>query len=197
MPEQEAVLAITSGVGDMQAVLNAAWDHLLPGMQGAALPATGGAGSLTQQLAALAVRPPDGNSTSPTAARVSGRTYRLDANAEKLQTVTPTFNGDRCSVVLRGEGGEHSLASGAAGWIKGTAPLAGNPLLAGRPSARVAARGAWVSDDSYAMKLCFYETPYVETVTWKFDGDQLTVTRKMNVSFGPTERPALVGRAAS
>src|SRR5207245_4512453 len=33
MPQQDAVLAITSGVGDMQAVLNAAWDHLLPAMQ--------------------------------------------------------------------------------------------------------------------------------------------------------------------
>src|SRR5438309_10018930 len=37
MPQQDAVLAITSGVGDMQAVLNAVWDHLLPAMQQDAL----------------------------------------------------------------------------------------------------------------------------------------------------------------
>ncbi len=33
MPEQDAVLAITSGVGDMQAVLNLVWKHLLGNMK--------------------------------------------------------------------------------------------------------------------------------------------------------------------
>ena len=33
MPEQDAVIAITSGVKDMQAVLNLVWDKLLPAMQ--------------------------------------------------------------------------------------------------------------------------------------------------------------------
>src|SRR5262249_17904140 len=32
MPEQDAVLAITSGVKDMQAVLNLVWDKLLPAL---------------------------------------------------------------------------------------------------------------------------------------------------------------------
>jgi CubicO group peptidase (beta-lactamase class C family) len=33
MPEQDAVVAITGGVRDMQAVLNLVWEHLLPGMR--------------------------------------------------------------------------------------------------------------------------------------------------------------------
>ena len=33
MPEQDAVVAITSGVKDMQAVLNVVWDKLLPALQ--------------------------------------------------------------------------------------------------------------------------------------------------------------------
>ncbi len=37
MPEQDAVLVITSGVKDMQAVLNLVWDKLLPGMKPAPL----------------------------------------------------------------------------------------------------------------------------------------------------------------
>ncbi len=41
MPEQDAVLAITSGVSDMQAVLNCVWEHLLPALgRAAADPAT-------------------------------------------------------------------------------------------------------------------------------------------------------------
>jgi hypothetical protein len=46
------------------------------------------------------------------------------------------------------------------------------------------------------MKLCFYETPFIQTVSCKFAADQVTVSRKMNVGFGPTERPTLVGRLA-
>src|SRR5438874_3742035 len=79
MPEQEAVLAITSGVGDMQAVLNVVWDHLLPGFNAAA-----GSGSpspeLKRRLAGLSVPPPTGKLDSPTARQVSGKTYRLEAN---------------------------------------------------------------------------------------------------------------------
>jgi hypothetical protein len=32
MPEQDAVVAITSGLNDMQAVLNVLWDTILPGL---------------------------------------------------------------------------------------------------------------------------------------------------------------------
>src|SRR3989449_8956146 len=78
MPEQDAVLAITSGVSDMQGVLNVTWDHLLPGLSGYASStstsrstkgqepsaAAGAAGTLAQKLTHLAVRLPEGSSTS-------------------------------------------------------------------------------------------------------------------------------------
>ena len=38
MPEQDAVLAITSGLGDMQPPLNLVWEQLLPAMQPTPLP---------------------------------------------------------------------------------------------------------------------------------------------------------------
>ena len=53
MPEQDAVIAITSGVKDMQAVLNLVWDKLLPAMKPSALPADDAAG---KKLAAHAER---------------------------------------------------------------------------------------------------------------------------------------------
>ena len=41
MPEQDAVIAITSGLKDMQAVLNLVWDKLLPAMKDRPLPVAG------------------------------------------------------------------------------------------------------------------------------------------------------------
>jgi CubicO group peptidase (beta-lactamase class C family) len=64
MPEQDAVMAITAGVGDMQAVLNSVWQKLLPGMD---VPPAAGAtpcADLTQRLGALRLDPPPGVRTS-------------------------------------------------------------------------------------------------------------------------------------
>ena len=44
-------------------------------------------------------------------------------------------------------------------------------------------------------RLCYVQTPYVETITCRFIGDTVNLSRKMNVGFGPTTRPPLTGRA--
>src|SRR3954452_19174889 len=41
LPEQDAVVAITSGTDRMQAVLDAVWEHLLPGLNSTGLNSTG------------------------------------------------------------------------------------------------------------------------------------------------------------
>src|SRR5437773_2555584 len=66
MPDQDAVVAITSGVKDMQAVLNVIWDKLLPALQSQTMPADSAASQeLTHRLAHLEVRPAQGSATSP------------------------------------------------------------------------------------------------------------------------------------
>src|SRR4051794_23968811 len=68
MPDQDAVVAITSGIKDMQAVLNVLWDKLLPEMQSSALKSNAAATrQLKEKLAHLEVRPAQGSATSPLA----------------------------------------------------------------------------------------------------------------------------------
>lgn len=190
LPEQEAVLAITSGVGDMQAVLNVVWEQLLPAMT--TKPATREPAELKHRLASLSVRHPEGKSEPAIAKRISGRTFRFETNGQQLQALTPTFRGNRCTLLIRDDQGERKLECGGEEWTRGigavTAPLAG------QINAKVAARGAWTSDDTYEMTLCFYETPFVQTVTYKFGDDQVAITTKMNVGGGPGS--PLVGRVA-
>ena len=72
MPDQDAVLAITSGVDDMQAVLNLVWEHLLPAFGDTALPEDPEAQSaLTQRLAALSLPVVEGASKSDIASTIS------------------------------------------------------------------------------------------------------------------------------
>lgn len=190
MPSQDAVLAITSGVGDMQAVLVAVWDHLLPAIQQAPLSKSEGAGELKQKLSSLAVPVPKGDAESPVAGRVSGKTYRFDNNDQKIQSVKLNFDGKRCAISLVNAQGEQKFTCGADTGIKGTAALAPD-----RPAAHLSARGAWTDENTYTATLILYETPFINTTTFKFEGDKVTMQSKMNVNFGPTEMPALVGHA--
>ena len=57
----------------------------------------------------------------------------------------------------------------------------------------VAASGAWTDDDTFTVKACFHETPFCATLGLRFAGDALVLDREMNVGFGPTKRPTLVG----
>jgi CubicO group peptidase (beta-lactamase class C family) len=190
MPNLDAVLAVTSGTGDMQAILNAAWEHLLPGILPAAPPSGPAAKKLSERLARLALPVPQGQATSARAAQISGKTFRFTPNDLKLQSLTLTVQGDRCHVALQSESGAQQFEYGFGKWIKGEASLEGTP------SKRVTGRGAWTAEETFTGTLCFYETPFTQTATCTFTPEQVTLTLRRNVGFGATEHPPLVGRLA-
>ena len=99
-PEQDAVLAITSGLGDMQAVLNEVWEHLLPAMGANPLPADAeAASSLAETLQALKLDPPSEEAISPMENDVSGIVYDLEENEEKLHSFSVRFEEDGGAVM--------------------------------------------------------------------------------------------------
>src|SRR4029078_428077 len=66
MPEQDAVVAITSGTRDLQGVLDLVWAHILSPMKAAALPAnTAGRAALARKLASLTLGPQAGRAAFP------------------------------------------------------------------------------------------------------------------------------------
>jgi CubicO group peptidase (beta-lactamase class C family) len=85
MPEQDAVIAITSGVKDMQAVLNLVWDKLLPALKPSPLaPDEEAAKKLDGILKGLSLRRP---ADSGTPAHVTGKKYVFPANSRKLESI--------------------------------------------------------------------------------------------------------------
>jgi hypothetical protein len=190
MPEQDAVLVITSGVKDMQAVLNLAWQHLLPAMKPSPTATQADAAAeqrLRQRLAGLTVKPVDG-SASP-ALDVWGKTFTFPDNPRKLQSVT-LEKGENGAVTLvtKTDGVESRVVCGQGDWRRGR-------MARGRtPEQPVAANGAWADGNTITAKLCFYETPFVSTLRFKFEGDEVRVTSETNVGFGPTREAELVGK---
>jgi CubicO group peptidase (beta-lactamase class C family) len=190
LPDQDAVVVITSGVKDMQAVLNLVWDKLLPAMQSASpLPAGEDADKkLRDALKGLSLRPAEGAGTP---AKAPDRTYVFPANDRKLEAITLESDGKEGGVTLvaRFDGAERRIACGLGKWQKG--PAAWGPL-AEQPAA---ASGAWTEDDTFTAKLCFYQTPFIVTIRLKYAGDELRYAAETNVGFGATKDASLVGKA--
>ena len=191
LPEQDAVIAITSGTRDMQGVMNLIWDKLLPALQASPLPADDDARkNLERALSNLALPMPRGAASSPLATGISGRKFVFPANNQKLEAITLEANaGSAPSLLVRVNGTDYRLASRQGAWQKGR--LAYGALT----SQPVALAGAWTADDTYTAKFCFHETPTSVTANLKFSGDQLLYDAEYNVAFGPTKQPQLVGRA--
>jgi hypothetical protein len=193
LPKQDAVVAITSGLGDMQAVLDLVWDQLLAGMQPGPLPADDeGHGRLREKLENLELPPPAGNPTSPVAAQISGHVYVLPENDGPIEAVGLEV-GDETQLVLRIDGQEKRLACGIGQWQRGGhLPFGGRAMASAEQPA--AATGAWTDDHTYTVKACLHETPFCATLGLEFAGHLLLFEQEMNVGFGPTKRPMLVGR---
>jgi CubicO group peptidase (beta-lactamase class C family) len=190
MPERDAVVAITSGARDMQAVLNLIWDQLLPAMQSAPLPANEVARKeLETALSKLVLPMPQGAASSPLAAKISGKRFVFPTNAQKLESITyDSGDGHTPALVVRMNGVDYRLASGHGAWLNGRMA---HGSLTNQP---VAVAGAWIADDTYTAKFCFHETPTSMTANLKFSGDQLFLDAEYNVTFGPTKFPQLIGR---
>lgn len=199
MPQQDAVVAITSGTRDMQAVMNLVWDKLLPAMQPTPLPADAETDrKLEHALAGLRLHLPQGPATSAIAAQVSGRTYLFPTNAQNIDSVKLEFAGKEVTLVVRSLGQAYRLACGSGVWKKErTAFTAGVDSWVAAPVEQpVAASGAWMTDDTYTVKLAYYETPLAITFTCRFAGDRvLLLNVEYSVNLGPTNPPLLVGEA--
>lgn len=195
MPEQKAVLAMTAGVADMQVVLNLVWKKLLPAMGRTSLPTDdAAAGALARKLKTLTISPPQGAVSSSMGDNVSGKTYIFDPNYETLRSLQFDFGSEECTLtyhLLGGgkRGGKHRLTIGYSTWQEGIAVL-------GAPTPqRVATSGVWSAEDTFRLTLCQNETPFIVTITCRFEGNKLFFDFKSNVSFGPQDFPQLVGTA--
>ena len=184
MPEQDAVIAITSGldVFDMQQPLELIWDILLPAMSSVVLPEdTVAYAELQTKLASLSRPTVAGDFASPIASQVSGRPYKVDTNALGIETITFDFNDIGCTLTIETLTGVDSIQCGCGTWTY-SPPVAlfAQPLLFDRTP--VAASGAWLSHDTFTAIVRLYETPHYHKLKISFMGDELMLESHINVS---------------
>jgi CubicO group peptidase (beta-lactamase class C family) len=198
MPKQDAVLAITSAVLNMQDVLDLTWEHLLPAMTNVALAndATGQA-ALSSHLTNLEFTRAKGEATSPITSDISGKRYKLGPNPENLYAATLHFHDQNVSLNFSDDKGEHQVLCGYKEWSSGMTTFYSPVNSLHVQPTKVEVSGAWTDANTLTVKIIYIETPHCLTMTFHFDGNKVTIKRRWNESFGPLELPPLVGHINS
>ena len=183
MPDQDAVLVITSETSDMQAEFNLVWQYLFPAIQQGRLPANKKNTALLQRkLAALALPLPVKNTVSPLVRDISGKTFALSPNDKYVQALSFQFKDNVCQLAIKLDSSSYQVAFGAGKWVNGATTRRGPYLvtgaknyLTGLPAFQVAGSYAWKGDSTLELTLRYIESPHTETFTCRFGKNNVSV----------------------
>ncbi len=190
LPEQDAVVAITSGLGNMQQVLDLIWEGLLPALTPQSLPEDAVAlTKLKTKLDSLALPAQSGESVQPESASISGKSYAINPNPAGIEMVRFTFSSDEFRFFHKDSASEEEVVCAIGGWRQGTTTIINHVAM------KISANGAWTAAGEFTMDLWFYETPFCLKITSKFDDDQVQIEMTTNVKVGDLEFPLLVGKS--
>jgi CubicO group peptidase (beta-lactamase class C family) len=209
LPEQDAVIAMTSRTTDMQGLLNLAWEHLLAGMNDHSPPVKETGQQLQHRLAGLTLPVPVGVVPGP--ARKPGSVYRIDSNSLGVTQLSVSSQSDSVRLAFEIGGKTHTITSGLGAWHDDETELPGTPPewtelvgVSSRPRhpAKVAVAGAWKDPQTFQMQWRYYETPHFDTVTLHFSERRVEVTflnsmTQMSASLHSETRPVLKGLESS
>ncbi len=164
LPEHDAVIAITAATVEMQSVLDAVWDHVLPAFADSPLAEGDADDSLRDRLSRLALpvvpakpAPPEG------AGSWSGITFTPAGGSCPQQ---PSLIGvglaeqpDGWQATLREPGSMLGLRLGTAGW------LVSEPATPSGEVVPTAVSGGWADSQTLRFEVIFLETPHTLAVT--------------------------------
>jgi len=187
MPEQDAVIAITSESPDMPGELNLVWRYLLQSMHPKALPANKAAeAALRRTLTALALPLPKSVEPGPVEAKVSEKWFKLESNEMNAQSVSFGFRGKACVFTLAGTNASHIIVCGQDYWVPAETDMPGTPprLIPGPTMGKlkIAACGRWKDAATYEMTWRYCETPHHDTVTCHFQDDKVQIEFMNSIS---------------
>ncbi|MFT4032088.1 MAG: serine hydrolase [Siphonobacter sp.] len=201
IPDQDLVLAMTSETANMQGIMDAAWNHILP--------AIGSASNLTTQtqlrkkLISLTLPRATGSLSSSRMPQLNGKTIQLQSNDLGVTSLKIAFSKAASTLVVSDTKGPHILRCGLGQWLHSTTNLSVNPLkliptpVPGETDTKIAASGAWKDDQTFFMIIRFIETAHYEIISLHFDSStvQVRFQRSIDVLAGKADdRPALEGK---
>ncbi|MNC16204.1 6-aminohexanoate-dimer hydrolase [compost metagenome] len=188
MPEQDAVVAITSGTSDMQSILNGVWNILLPAM-GTEPEAVGSDpaanAELAQSLEHLSIQPERLQKASALEEVLNGKVYRVDNHPQQLASLALSFNTAEAVLTLQGMSGEQTVRLGRGEWAESSAKILDhNKNL-------IMASFTWTAEHKLKITLLLVETPFRLTLEVAVHETSIVVKQQFNVSMSAEDLEAV------
>ncbi|MDB5015594.1 MAG: hypothetical protein JWQ84_426 [Mucilaginibacter sp.] len=203
LPKYDAVVVITSESINTKNTMQAVWDVLLPEMKDIPLPENKTRhNQLQEELKALKFDPPKMTTSSPLAAKISGKDFALDKNIFNTKAVSFRFVDDTCVFTLKEDGKpDIIITNGINKWIrKGNLKPSAHSLFSLRRidfDSIVAASATWQNENTLLLTWRFIETVHGDSLTCIFDDDKVTIKFLFSVNRlqnKPDDRSDLTGR---
>jgi hypothetical protein len=185
MPEQDAVMAVTSESWDMQKSMTTIWENILPAISTSALPedkteSTG----LKKDLKNLVLAIPKGSLSSSLSAKYNGKRFKLDSNDFALTDIQFDFLKDGCFMTANTAKAATTYRFGWEEWMLNNDSSLYIFPVPGRihvPS-KIAGTATWINDNTLQLNARFVEAMHGDTITCVFDNDKISVTFLNSVS---------------
>ncbi|MEO6330093.1 MAG: serine hydrolase [Ginsengibacter sp.] len=203
LPQQDAVVVITSESISTKTTMQLVWDKLLPMMTCAPLPKNAAENNkLKNRLKALKYDPPKMATKSPLATSISGKQFILDKNDFNARSVSFKFVGDKCIFTLKEDGKlDINITGGMNYWIReGNKKPEPHSLFSLRRidfDSIVAASATWQNNNTLILTWRFIETVHGDSLTCIFDDDKLTIKFLFSVQRlqkKPDDRMDIIGK---
>jgi hypothetical protein len=177
MPKFNMVLAITGGLSNMQKPLNFLWDNILPGITDEVSSEAEQYECLSEKLTSLKVLMPIGQSTSHLSQAIADKRFQLNDNQDKFDHVAFHFYDDYIQMIICSSEQEQVLKIGIGHWME-------NYLIRKGYREHVFMTGIWKDSNTLLIQCRFIETPYAFIYQFVFDNQKVSMSSKINVTFG-------------
>jgi len=186
MPEQNAVVAINSGVKNMQQVLNIIWEKLLPAMESETLAENPESfKKLKNKVSNLKL--PLVKKRGVPARGIVGQTYTFEENEKGFKSISVQDQHDHTYLKLENAHGTQFIYFTRHLWVEDEIILEKNLKQAVGGSnglQKIACSGAWQSPKHLRLVMYMIEAPFKLTFDLKFQGSEMTMDLNYNVIFG-------------
>jgi hypothetical protein len=202
MPDQDAVIAITSETGDMQDELNLVWKHLLPAMGNKKLPVSASTLALKQKMASLKLKAPLKNPSPGSLPTIAGKTIVLEKNEKNIERMSFSVNKGSYTLNMKSDTSNYTLSFTSGQWKNGVTNRKGPNLVSrakghfkGLPAPLISGAYFWQDSNSLQLDLRYIESPHTEKMVFHFEGEEVQID--IQNSFDPSSKTTLKGKIRS
>jgi CubicO group peptidase (beta-lactamase class C family) len=182
LPEQDAVIAITSETNDMQDELNLVWKHLLPSFRPdpASLDPKD-AIALKKQLSSLRLPLPVAADSTQVVPAMAAKSFTMQDNPKKIESISFREKGKIMTLTLKKGNTTYPINFGKGGWMKGRTSFHGPSLteqarghFVGLPPSQIAGTYYWKEQGVLVMQLRYIDSPHSLNMVFHIEDNKIT-----------------------